>query len=619
MKIIKIFLITLALTLSAVSPSHAGFGDTFRDLGSSLGLTEQQPEFLDPSDAFFFSAEVIDSHTLRAHFDIVDEYYLYKNKFEFSLEGAEGITIASFEGSKGKEKDDEYFGLMEVYYGKATFTIHLTRENLAKTPITLTARYQGCADAGLCYPPIDSSMQIVLPASDGTAPAATQPSSNSNAGLPLSEQDQLAQSLASGSTLLTIASFFGLGLLLAFTPCVFPMIPILSSIIVGQGEHITTRRAFTLSLVYVLAMAITYTIAGVIAGMFGENLQAALQDPWILGSFSIVFIALALSMFGFYDIQLPNALQSRLTTMSNSQQSGTLIGTAIMGFLSALVVGPCVAPPLAGALIYIGQSGDALLGGAALFALSMGMGAPLLAIGASAGKILPKSGDWMNAIKAVFGVLLLAVAIWMLERIIPASVTLALWAILLIGSSIYMGALEQLGIDATGWRKLWKGVGLTLLIYGSLLLIGAASGAKDPLQPLQGIAFASSGVEQQSNELSFTKVHSLQALQQQLAEAKRNNQPVMLDFYADWCVSCKEMERYTFSDSEVQQALSGFRLLKADVTANNEDDKALLKHFGLIGPPSIIFYDRGGNELRNLRLVGFLEATSFKNHAQLVR
>ncbi len=618
MTLIRSLLITLLLTLNVAAPVHAGLGDSFRDLGSSLGLGSSQPEFLDPEDAFFYSAEVIDSHTIRANFDIVDDYYLYKDKFEFTIKDAEGITIVSAIGSKGKEKDDEFFGLMEVYYGKANFIIELQHTLKDETPITLVARYQGCADAGLCYPPVSSSIDLLLPAGDGTTPNRASSSLNNSAPL-LSEQDQLANDLANSSVWLTIATFFGLGLLLAFTPCVFPMIPILSSIIVGQGEQITTRRAFTLSLVYVLAMALTYTIAGVFAGMFGENLQIMLQNIWVLGSFSIVFIALAMSMFGFYELQLPNALQSKISEMSSSQQKGTLVGTAIMGFLSALIVGPCVAPPLAGALIYIGQSGDALLGGMALFALSMGMGIPLLAIGASAGKLLPRAGDWMNNIKAVFGVMLLAVAIWMLERIIPASTTLMLWAVLLISSSIYLGALEPIGISGSGWKKLWKGLGLILLIYGSLLLIGAASGAKDPLQPLQGISLAASGSSSQSDKLSFKIVKSEEDLQRELAFAKQNKQPVMLDFYADWCVSCKEMERYTFSDPQVKEALSGFHLLKADVTANDADDKALLKRFELIGPPSIIFYDRNGQEQRNLRLVGFMEATSFRQHAELVR
>ncbi len=619
MTIFKQIFISLLLVFVLTGQSQASFSDTFSDLGASLGLTSSEPEFLDPEDAFFYSAEVVDSHTLKASFEIVDGYYLYKDKIEFTIQDADGVTISRYVGSKGKEKNDEFFGLLEVYYHNASFTIELDRGIQPETPITLGIRYQGCADAGLCYPPINSGVKLILPASDGN-PSANNITLSNTAAPALSEQDQLADSLANDSIWLVLASFFGLGLLLSFTPCVFPMIPILSSIIVGQGEKITTRKAFTLSLIYVLAMALTYTIAGVLAGLFGENLQAMFQNPWVLGSFSLVFVALSLSMFGFYEIQLPSSLQSRLSTVSNSQQGGTYIGTAIMGLLSALIVGPCVAPPLAGALIYIGQSGDAILGGLALFALSMGMGMPLLAIGASAGKFMPKAGDWMNAIKAVFGVMLLAVAIWMLERIVPASVTLALWSVLLISTSIYMGALEPVGIDGTGWRKLWKGVGLVLLLFGALLLVGAASGAKDPLQPLQGLAASSAGGSGgQSQELTFKKIHSLDELNSELRAAKQRNQAVMLDFYADWCVSCKEMERYTFSKPAVQQALSGVLLLKADVTANNEDDKVLLKHFGLIGPPSIIFYDTQGQEQRNLRLVGFMEAGAFEKHTKLLR
>ncbi|MEW5756772.1 MAG: protein-disulfide reductase DsbD [Pseudomonadota bacterium] len=608
---------TLLLSLALAQPAAASFGDTLKGLGQNLGLGTAEPEFLEPDQVFQYSAEVVDAHTLRAHFEIKEGYYLYRDKFQFTIKDAAGVTILTTDSPAGKFKHDEYFGEMEVYLHDMDFTLALERESLGETPLTLEARYQGCAEAGLCYPPITNVSSVILPATDtarGTTPVVTAATGSAP---PLSEQDQLAQSLAGGSKLLTIATFFGLGLLLAFTPCVFPMIPILSSIIVGQGEHITTRKAFTLSVVYVLAMALTYTIAGVFAGMFGQNLQAAFQNPWILGTFSAVFVALALSMFGFYDLQLPNSLQSRLTAMSNSQQGGTLAGTAIMGFLSALIVGPCVAPPLAGALIYIGQTGDAVLGGTALFALSLGMGAPLLAIGASAGKLLPRAGHWMNNVKAVFGVMLLAVAIWMLERIIPAPLTLALWAGLLIGSAIYLGALEPVGHDATGWRKFWKGIGLVMLIYGSLLLIGAASGAKDPLQPLQGISFAASG-EAKKEELHFTRIKSVADLEREIAAAKAQGQPVMLDFYADWCVSCKEMERYTFSDPGVQTGLAGFRLLQADVTANDADDQALLKKFSLLGPPSILFYDKNGVEQRHLRLVGFMDAATFKQRVDMI-
>ena len=431
----------------------------------------------------------------------------------------------------------------------------------------------------------------------------------------ISEQDQIAASLASGNTLLIILTFFGFGLLLAFTPCVFPMIPILSSIIVGQGESITTRKAFFMSLTYVLAMALTYTVAGVIAGWFGENLQAAFQNPWVLGSFAAVFVALSLSMFGFYELQMPSALQSRLTEISNRQQGGTLIGVAVMGFLSALIVGPCVAAPLAGALIYIGQTGDAILGGAALFALSLGMGAPLIAIGTSAGKLLPKAGGWMDAIKAVFGVLLLAVAIWMLERVIPPAVTMLLWAVLLIVSAVYMKALDSLSPESGGWQKLWKGIGVVLLVLGSLQLIGAAAGGRDYLQPLKGLQLGmGSGTASSEQHLAFKRIKSVDDLQRELASASNQGKLVMLDFYADWCVYCKDYEKYVFTDPRVQQTLSNVVLLQADVTANDEQDKALLKHVKVTAPPAILFFDKHSTEMRGYRLVGSMDADEFLAH-----
>jgi thiol:disulfide interchange protein DsbD len=474
-----------------------------------------------------------------------------------------------------------------------------------------------------------SAMPVSLPSGLPVA-AASQAAASGGAmgGGPIgeefvSEQDQLANMIKSGNFMLTLLIFFGSGLLLAFTPCVFPMIPILSSIIAGQGDSITTRKAFTMSLVYVLAMALTYTVAGVVAGLFGSNLQAAFQNPWILSTFAVVFVALSFSMFGFYELQMPNAIQSKLTEISNRQQGGTLTGVAIMGFLSALIVGPCVAAPLMGALIYIGQTGDAVLGGSALFALSMGMGAPLLVIGTAAGKLLPKAGGWMDAVKAVFGVLLLAVAIWMLERIIPAQVSMLLWAALLIVSAIYMGALDSLPQGISGWRRLWKGIGLIGLIYGALLLVGVASGGGDALQPLKGIGFGGVGGSAQTSvaqqKLPFKNIKGLDGLNRELQAAKAEGKVVMLDFSADWCISCKEMEKYTFSDPGVQQALHDVVLLKADVTPNDELDQALLKNFGLIGPPSILFFDRNGEEKRNYRLVGFLKPDKFKAHVERVK
>jgi thiol:disulfide interchange protein DsbD len=611
---------TAALSSFASPTSSSPLGDLGKSLGLGLGGSDED-EVLTPEQAFPFDAIAVDGNTIVARWDITPGHYLYKDKFSFSLEDAEGITLGEPQLPKGEEKDDEFFGRIEVYHNPIDVTLPLLRDRLDATQITLKLKYQGCADIGICYPPQRKSVTIALPAglaagaAVGTTGSSVAPVTVSKPSAPLSEQDSLAASLAGGDTFATIALFFGLGLLLAFTPCVFPMIPILSSIIVGQGEALTTRRAFTLSLVYVLAMALTYTVAGVIAGLFGANLQAAFQNPWILSSFAAVFVALAFSMFGFYELQLPSALQSKLTEVSNKQQGGTLIGVAIMGLLSALIVGPCVAPPLMGALIYIGQTGDAVLGGLALFALSLGMGAPLLAIGVSAGKFLPRAGGWMDSVKAVFGVLLLAVAIWMLERILPATLALLLWAMLVIVSAVYMGAIDAIREGASGWYRLWKGLGLVLLIYGALMLVGLAGGNSDPLQPLKGLAVSGASAAQQQH-LQFKKIKTVADLEREIKAASAADKTVMLDFYADWCVSCKEFDKYVFSDPQVVASLSNTVSLQADVTANDEADQALLKQFGLIGPPGIIFYNQSGEELTEFRIVGYKDATTFHTHLQ---
>jgi thiol:disulfide interchange protein DsbD len=431
----------------------------------------------------------------------------------------------------------------------------------------------------------------------------------------VSEQDAIAAKLSSGNTPLTLLSFFGFGLLLAFTPYVFPMIPILSGIIVGEGDRISASRGFMLALAYVLAMAFAYTVVGVLAGLFGSNLQVWFQNPWILGGFAIVFVLLALSMFGFYELQMPSSIQGKLSAISNQQSSGKMMSAAIMGLLSALIVGPCVTAPLIGALIYIGQTGDAMLGGMALFALSMGMGAPLLVLGASAGKLLPKAGPWMDTIKSVFGVLLLGVAIWLLERILPPSATLLLWGVLLVVSGIYMGALHHT-IQESKWYLLWKGLGVVILLYGSLMIIGAAADTRNTLQPLKGLFATHSAPGTHQSELSFQYIKGPQGLKDALAQASADGKTAMLDFYADWCISCKEMEANTFSASSVQKALSNTVLLKSDVTANDTQDKALLKQFGLIGPPAILFFDKNGKEKAGYRVVGFVPAEKFSQHAQ---
>lgn len=607
--------LTLPATVAGASGGGGGALQALSDLGADLGFGDED-ELLPADEAFRLNVEVTGRERLAADWEIAEGYYLYRHTFEFAVEPDSGITLLPAQLNDGKKKTDEFFGAIEVYYRQATAGIPFERRTAEAVPVKLTVKYQGCAERGVCYPPITKVIDLLIPAADAAGIATTTAAANESPAL--SEQDALARRLIEGNLLATLLLFFGSGLLLAFTPCVFPMVPILSSIIVGQGKDISAARGFTLSLVYVLAMAVTYTVAGVLAGLFGENLQAYFQDPWILSAFAAVFVLLALSMFGFYELQMPAFIQSRLTEASNRQRGGNLTGVAIMGFLSALIVGPCVAAPLMAALIVIGQTGDAVLGGMALFALSMGMGAPLVAIGTGASRILPKAGPWMDSIKAVFGVLLLAVAIWMLERILPASVTLLLWAALLILSSIYMRALDGLPVEASGWSRLWKGVGVVALVYGAVLLVGAASGGRDPLQPLQGVFAGQSGFSQSAEQahLPFQRVKSVADLERELASARQRQQPVMLDFYADWCVSCKEMEKYTFAKPEVQQALSGVLLLQADVTANDEADKALLKRFNLIGPPGIVFFDQAGKERKELTLVGYKPADAFIAHLE---
>ncbi len=593
---------------------------------SSLKFSSNN-EPLRVEEAYQFSAEVENPEQLRLLWQIADETYLYYDKIKIALTNADGVNIGDYNLPEPLIKQDALridgtTGELAVYYDGIDLLLPLTRTNIAATTIELEVKYQGCADLGICYQPITEKVTLNLPSASAptvipktTAPK-TAPSPIAKEEI-IAEQDRLADILVNESIWLVVAIFFGAGLALALTPCIFPMIPILSGIIAGHGVKITQSKAFILSLVYVLAMAITYTSIGVAMGLLGGNLQVAFQDPWVLSAFVAVFVFLALSMFGFYELQLPHKLQTKLTEASNKQRSGSLIGVAIMGFLSALIVGPCVAPPLAAALIVIGQTGDWVRGGISLFALSMGMGTPLLILGASAGKLLPKAGAWMDAVKAVFGVGLLAVAIVMLERIIPAPISMALWGILLIVSAIYMGALRVLPIEASGWDHLWKGLGVVLMIYGALMLVGTAAGGKDTVQPLRGLGLgAATNTGTTSAHLSWKAIKSVADLDRELAAASAKGKPVILDFIADWCVSCKEMERYTFSDPKVINVLSNYQLLQADVTAYDENDKALIEgRFDLPGPPGIIFYDRNGQERRNYRLVGFMAADEFAAHA----
>lgn len=609
--------LTVQLAAASITPPASKSFDILGGLRNDLGLGSE-PELLPADEAFTFTAQIIDGK-VQATWQIAKDYHLYKDKIKLDIPG---ITLGQPDFPPPDFiEDDPELGKLESYRGLLSLNYPIQGQ-LPAGSVSLQAEYQGCADMGVCYPPIRKTLQLT--GSTGT-PTALLVATGSNINTPpaspdappISEQDALTTKLASGNMLLTLLTFFGLGLLLAMTPCVFPMIPILSGIIISSsGEKTSTGKAFMLSLAYVLAMALTYTVVGVLAGLFGANLQVWFQNPWVLGTFAGVFVLLSLSMFGFYELQMPQGIQTKLTAISNRQEGGKLISAAIMGFLSALIVGPCVTAPLIAALTYIGQTGDAVLGGLALFFLSMGMGAPLLMIGASAGKLLPKAGVWMDTVKAVFGVLMLGVAIWLLERVLPTSISMALWALLLIISGIYMGVLQHLPETVSGWRKLWKGFGYIAVLYGSLILIGVAGGSNNLYQPLKGLSsLANHGATASTTRTIFQPIKGVNGLGQALASARNQGKPLLLDFYADWCVSCKEMEHLTFADSEVSQTLSQAVLVQADVTANDSEDRALLKQFGIFGPPAILFFDNQGQERKPYRVVGFMPAQKFNDHA----
>jgi len=615
---------TLALILTASLFQHTANAAGGSALFDSFGMNNQD-EILDVDDAFKLSTRNTDK-ALIATLKVTEGHYLYRNKVKISTDDPE-VQTGELQLPAGESKDDPVFNqTLSVFHHDFEAVLPFRYTGSTDKSVIFTVEYQGCSEiAGICYPPQTKKITVQLLAANAfTADAdeASSPTITATDTAEVSEQDKMSDALRSGNTWITLLAFFAAGLLLAFTPCVFPMIPILMGIIVGQGEAQSVKKSFSLSLVYVLAMASTYTIIGILVGLSGENIQAWFQNPWIIGSFAAIFVALAFSMFGFYELQMPSSIQNRLAQISNNQRGGTLLGTAIMGFLSALIVGPCVTAPLVGALIYIAETGDAVLGGMALFSLSMGMGAPLLVLGASAGKLLPKAGAWMETTKAVFGVMLLGLGIWLLERVTPPAATMALWAALLIISAIYLGALTTLNKGESGWHKLWKGLGIMLLIYGIAIFIGMMAGNRNIFQPLQGLSGSGvstsiqSSADQQTSHLNFKQIKGVDGLNAALAEAKAQNKAVMLDFYADWCVSCKEMEALTFSNPEVQQALSGVILLQADVTPNDDKDRALYKHFNIIGPPSIMFFNRDGEELKNFRLVGYKNAQQFTQHIE---
>lgn len=558
----------------------------------------EDTEFLPVDQAFSYQASFSDEQ-LEVRFDIADHYYLYLSRLSLKQDGQ---SIPFTTEQTPIEKEDEYFGLVKIFKHQAT----LFAQTTSTSPVTLG--FQGCAEAGLCYPPQKREISMVE-----LTPAAKVDVNTVDA----EDVSSITALLQSGSLAWQMLIFFALGVGLAFTPCVFPMIPILSSIIVGQG-NITTRRAFVMSLTYVIAMAMAYASAGVLVGYFGAkaNIQLYLQSPWVLGSFAGVFVLLSLSMFGFYELQLPRALQDKLNSINQNQQGGQLLSVAIMGVLSALVVSPCVSAPLAGTLVYISTTGDALLGGAALLALGLGMGLPLLLIGTGGSRFLPKAGVWMNAVKNVFGVALLGVAIWLLERIVPAGVTMTLWATLLICSGVFLGAFEQ---GTQGWARLFKAVGLITCFYGALLILGAASGQKNPLQPLGASQLGNSQTSSAQVAVAHdtsNMITSSNEFNQALQDASNIQQIAVLDFYADWCIACKIMDAEIFSQADTQQKMQNVSFIQLDMTKNTDDQLNLLNQFGLFGPPAVLFFSQG-KELADLRIVGEVDKQTFMKHLQL--
>ena len=572
-------------------------------------------DFLDPEVAFKLAARVVDARMVEISYTVAPGYYLYREQFRFAANGA---TLGTPALPQGKIKFDETFQKsVETYRDVVRISIPVTQ---ASAKFQLLVTNQGCADKGLCYPPQQRGVEVKLAGFGGdgsvrvmgadeslavASSAAPDASASATASPSYAADDAGIDGALRGGKLWTVVGVFLVaGVLLSLTPCVLPMLPILSSIIVGQNAPVSRGRGFALALSYSLGMALVYTAFGIAAGLAGEGFGAALQKPWVLGLFAAALVALSLSMFGVYELKLPSVFTSRLSSASQRLPGGRFAGVFAMGGVSALIVSPCVAAPLAGALVYISQTRDVALGGTALFALAAGMSAPLLLMGASVGALLPRAGGWMDEVKRVFGILLLGVALWTVQSVLPAAMGLALWGALALGAAVMFASPHHRG--RTGWtNSLWRRVvAAVLAACGLLQLVGAASGGSNPLQPLEqfrGAAIAAHGP-------AFTTVRSVAELDSAVRTAGR---PVMLDFYADWCVSCKEMERFTLVDSAVQKKLAGALLLKADVTANNDEDRALLKRFNMFGPPGTIFFDPQGRELPDARIAGFQDAPRF--------
>ncbi|OCL93774.1 protein-disulfide reductase DsbD [Aliarcobacter thereius] len=554
---------------------------------------------LEPEEAFQVTF-IQNEKDLNIKLDLGKDIYLYDDKIEINITKPKKVALRD---ELNLPKPVEYDGFI-VHLDNLNLTLpySLLKDKIDSNKYEIELKFQGCSKAGLCYAPMKEKKVIFFEASNNEDNLAKQEeiieetlASNEL----LSETDSIANTFKDSGTLLVLATFFGFGLLLSFTPCVFPMIPILSSIIVkaSQNEKMSAKKGFFMSLVYVISMSVAYAMAGIIAGIFGANLQASLQNPYVLVTFSLIFIALAFSMFGYFEIKLPQAIQSRINKTTDGKEQQGILGIAIMGFLSALIVGPCVAPPLAGALVYIGQTGDALLGGMALFVMSLGMGVPLLLIGLGAGKFMPKPGGWMLSVTKIFGIIMLGVAIWLLDRVLNPSITMYLWALLFLGTGIYLRIYTHILAEL---------IKVVITILGVILFVGAISGATNPLKPLD--KFTSGVSISQKDELNFTYIKNIKELEDAISKSSK---PVILDFWASWCVSCKELDEITFKDSEVISKLKNFTLLKVDVTANNEDDKAIQKRFGIVGPPALIFWNENKEEVKAAKIVGYKNPKEF--------
>lgn len=625
-------------------PSSSASTLTAKGIDAALGrskpatVTTGQDEFLPPDEAFRFNAFPDGSDRVKLIWQIADGYYLYRSRVKAATT-SDKAQLGGLEMPAGEFKTDEYFGKQEIYHHELVVGVPVARASAAALAVPLKVTYQGCAHAGLCYPPITKEITVSLPSGSagtpgaggqgsaagaaGTAASGTAAGGTGNAAFDakatgagatrassagfVSEQDRFASLITSGNIFLMLGGFFLAGLVLAFTPCVLPMVPILSGIIAGQGKNVTTSRAFSLSLTYVLGMSFTYTIAGALCAAAGKQVQTVFQQPWILVLFATLFIVLALSMFGLFTIQMPASIQTRVANISNNQAAGTFGGVAVMGVLSALIVTTCVGPALVGALVVIGQTGQIARGAAALFAMSIGMGTPLLIVGASAGKLLPKAGAWMDTVKKLFGVMMLAVGAWMLARVVPERLSLVLWAIPALICAWILWTETRKRSAATWVARV---AGAAAGLYGLALIAGFVLGSTDPLAPLTASATA------REQELAFRPIKSVADLQHEITLARSEGRTVLVDFSAKWCVSCKEMEKYTFTDAAVKTALNKTVLLRADVTDNDADDQALLKHMGIIGPPTIAFYGLNGEERANYRVVGFMKAPDFASHAR---